>query len=337
MNECLNGGRLVLGGAQLGFDYGIANRSGTPPFRVAEDIIRTAWEGGIREVDTAQGYGSSEQTIGRAIESLGIQNQIRIITKLDTRIDPLDAGAINRAVENSLRQLRIPKLFGLLIHREELLERWASGLGNILAQMVQDGYVEKIGISVYSPESAVDALSTEGLTLIQIPSNLLDRRFEASAVFDTAQRRSKGVYVRSVFLQGLLTMTPGELPRHMQFARKTLEQFRSFFAAYHLDPRLLALGYVRDAYPGAKVLFGAETPEQVSINLDYWQTPLPKAVIDAVADVFSRVDPVLLNPALWPPGPRRLKETKRGEDENRRSLLSDRKPHLPAGSPRRRR
>ena len=56
--------RLVLGTAQLGMNYGIANQTGKPELATARNIVRTAWEGGIRCFDTAQGYGDSERILG---------------------------------------------------------------------------------------------------------------------------------------------------------------------------------------------------------------------------------------------------------------------------------
>ena len=40
--------RLVLGTAQLGMPYGIANRSGQPDASQARAIVEAAWEAGIR-------------------------------------------------------------------------------------------------------------------------------------------------------------------------------------------------------------------------------------------------------------------------------------------------
>ena len=63
--------RLVLGTVQLGMPYGIANRLGKPSQEVATSIVRTAWSKGIREFDTAQGYGDSETVLGKACVKLG--------------------------------------------------------------------------------------------------------------------------------------------------------------------------------------------------------------------------------------------------------------------------
>ena len=73
--------RLVLGTAQLGMDYGIANRTGAPDPETAKQIIKEAIEAGIREFDTAQAYGCSEKVLGRVIAALGVMDQVKIITK----------------------------------------------------------------------------------------------------------------------------------------------------------------------------------------------------------------------------------------------------------------
>ena len=57
--------RLVLGTAQLGMDYGIANTQGRPAFEEAVELVRCYWERGVREFDTAQDYGDSEKILGR--------------------------------------------------------------------------------------------------------------------------------------------------------------------------------------------------------------------------------------------------------------------------------
>lgn len=61
---------LVLGTAQLGMNYGVANITGKPDFVEARNAVRCAWTIGILEFDTAQGYGDSAATLGYAIRHL---------------------------------------------------------------------------------------------------------------------------------------------------------------------------------------------------------------------------------------------------------------------------
>ena len=290
---------LVLGTAQLGMPYGIANKNGQPDSDLAKTIVKTAWENHIRVYDTAQGYGVSERALGNAIKSLGLSSEVRIVTKLDPNINHLDKAALEQAVKGSLTRLDVPILYGLMLHREEFLELWESGLGETLRGFVSQGLTEYIGVSVYSPDKALLALNIDGISIVQLPSNIFDRRFEHAGVFEYAKKKRKQIYVRSVFLQGLAVMSVEELPKHIQFAAPVLKKLDKLCSDLGLTRQGLALGYARHAYPYSKVLIGVETPEQLEENIAYWNEELPVYVIHHVQKVFTNVEERILNPALW--------------------------------------
>jgi len=291
--------RLVLGTAQLGMDYGIANRTGAPDPETAKQIIKEAIEAGIREFDTAQAYGCSEKVLGRVIAALGVMDQVKIITKGITDFSDSSSMALQVSVERSLNNLGIDRLYGYMLHKERLLEQWHGGLGVCIGELLSNGTVERFGISVYSPEKALEALAIDEITIIQIPSNVIDRRFEDAGVFQEANRRRKRIYVRSVFLQGLLLISPEDLSSRMAFAVPALEAFQSFADSAGVSRHQLALAYVRDAYSEAKIIFGAETPEQVHANMESWQTPLSKDIVKQIQVSFKDIDSKVLNPVLW--------------------------------------
>ncbi len=58
---------LVLGGAQFGMPYGIANRAGKPGDDELHAILALAEAAGVSHLDTAAGYGDSEHRIGSAL------------------------------------------------------------------------------------------------------------------------------------------------------------------------------------------------------------------------------------------------------------------------------
>lgn len=78
----MNKSRLVLGTAQLGMKYGIANTSGAPAKDEAFAILDAALEGGINTFDTAAAYGESEGVLGAWIGSRAAKKDIYIITKI---------------------------------------------------------------------------------------------------------------------------------------------------------------------------------------------------------------------------------------------------------------
>ncbi len=300
-NQLNQTSRLVLGTAQLGMNYGISNMVGQPDFKTAESIVKTAWECGICEFDSAQAYGESEKVLGHCLYHLGITNEVSIISKTHPDIDHLDLTKMQMALEVSLDNLKCDHLYGYLLHREELLDQWDKGLGKILVNLVEKkGLVENIGISVYSPERAIQALKTDHISIVQLPSNILDRRFENAGVFELADRLQKTVYVRSVFLQGLLLMDGKDVPKKMQFIIPVMEKIESIVKETGLPKHDLALGYAKKAYPHTKIVFGVETQEQLKNNLKSWERSLPSSLVARAKKEFNNVGNKILNPVLWP-------------------------------------
>ena len=291
--------RLVLGTVQLGMDYGVANVTGKPDFDEAERVVQSAWMNGIHEFDTAQGYGDSEKNLGRIFESFGINFDVKVISKIDTTVNHLDENALYNSIMRSLSNLRCTSLYGLMLHRESLLEIWDKGLGKALNKFVRQGIIQHIGVSVYSPDKAIQALKLKGISMIQIPANVIDHRFKNAGVIELADELGKILYVRSIFLQGLLLMDNDKLPVSMEFAEPVLKKFCKLSRKVKLTRHELAVGYVKSVYPNARILFGAETIEQVKNNIYIWKKDCSESVVNLIHDEFYQVDEQILNPSLW--------------------------------------
>ncbi|MBI4135790.1 aldo/keto reductase [Candidatus Uhrbacteria bacterium] len=293
---------LVLGTAQLGIPYGVANKTGQPDQKTATEIVRAAWEGGIREFDTAQEYGESERVLGVAFRELGIADQVKVISKLRKDIDVENVTAVIEAVQGSIARLGVKKLYGLLLHKEEMLDVWNTHNPSQPPLTLRGGVplVEHIGVSVYSPERALQAIENEGVTIVQIPGNILDRRFERAGVFERAKEYKVELYLRSVFLQGLLLMKAREIPLHMEFARPIVERVGQLAQEFNITKQALALQYVKTALPETHIIIGAETPQQVRDNVVVWNALPPAGIVERVREAFNDVDEKVLDPRQWP-------------------------------------
>jgi aryl-alcohol dehydrogenase-like predicted oxidoreductase len=291
--------RLVFGTAQLGSHYGIANRTGKPDSATAVSIIQTAWESGIREFDTASVYGNSERVLGNAIHSTGIGDNVRVISKVHPDIDHVNHTKMTAALHTTLSNLNISALYGIMIHREELLDKWDRGLYDILRDFQQAGLIQHIGVSVYSPAKAVEALETEGIEMVQLPTNIFDRRFEKANIFDLADHKNKTLYIRSIFLQGLLLLQPDSVPSYLQAARHPLEKLLRLSKDAGLTVAELCVGYIKHAFPKSKLVIGVETPSQVRKNIEYWHTPWPMGLEHEIQNIFTDIDERILNPSVW--------------------------------------
>lgn len=290
---------LVLGTAQLGMPYGIANAAGQPDQSAADEIVGTAWECGIREYDTAQGYGVSEAVLGRALAANGCTGLARVTTKLGPEVG-LDRDSVFRAVDSSLERLGVERLEGVLFHREGVVGSWTSALASICGELVADGKTCRVGVSVYAPDMAVRAIGLDGVNVLQAPASILDRRLEAEGVFAFAREQDCAVYVRSIFLQGLLLMPLAELPARMRFAEPVLRRVASVAEELGITRRELAMGYLREKGYGARIVFGAESAEQVRSNVLTWRRDAVNGMVDAVERELCDIDERIIRPDRWP-------------------------------------
>jgi len=138
-----------------------------------------------------------------------------------------------------------------------------------------------------------------GLDVVQLPSNVFDRRAEQAGVFDLAGHLDKTLYIRSVFLQGALVMNEEKLKGCIPAVRLDVEKFQGICKQFGLTPTRTALVFVRDRLHPHRVLFGAETPEQVHENLKSWASPLPVDALSRIIQDFAEVPEEIIDPRRW--------------------------------------
>lgn len=291
---------IALGTAQLGLDYGIANQKGKPVFDEAFGIVNSAWNEGVRFFDTAKAYGDSESVLGRCFQEIRKKKSNcdpHIITKLDPDIDPRNTRVVLKELDASLDRLGVAKLWGFMLHREAWLDMDRRELSNAVLRIKKNSKVQHVGVSVYSPEKAMAALDMDGMDMVQLPFNVFDQRAREEGVFDFAEKKGKTVFVRSVFLQGLLILTPDQLPANMAFCVDKLKAFRSFAEKSSISPKLAALTFAVHHAPGAFLVLGAERSEQVRESLSLFK----EAVHIELPDLTSLAshDPRLIHPSFW--------------------------------------
>jgi len=292
--------RMVLGTTQFGMPYGIANETGQPGPGDVKTIVALAWESGIRQFDTAQAYGTSEYILGQTLHDIGLTTQAKIITKLDPRLDYSNRNALRKAVDNSLRILRVSSLHCLMLHAEKHLDILDNGLSDILIDIVRDGQCRYIGVSVYSPENALLAIESDIIDCIQVPTNILDKRFENAGVFAMAEEKKKIVYVRSIFLQGLITMDVARIPETLRSVRPVLQGIENIAREYGMTRQEIALNYVKLKFPHAMIIFGVERTEQVRQNIAAWSMNPPHSFLSRLNALTLPTEERVLNPSLWP-------------------------------------
>lgn len=267
---------------------------------MARRIVRQAWENGVTFFDTAQAYADSELVLGDALHCIGAEGQANVITKLHPRFFRESSALILDELSKSLQRCQVMSFYGVMLHDESGCDLLSSGLGEALAEARNNGLARHIGVSVYTPQRAIEALNNKLITQIQLPANIVDRRFSNQKVFEMAEKHGKQVFIRGAFLQGVLCLNPDQLPTRVRHTESMLREYVGFCRRYGLTQPAAALAYLKNRYSSAYVLFGAETEEQVMQNIGCWKTGVPSGFMDEAAHLFEEQDDLVLNPSKWP-------------------------------------
>ena len=202
--------KIVIGTANFGNPYGIANRGKMLSLEESTSIINWAQESNINHFDTALAYGDAEEILSKYLN----QSLAPVIdTKLDTKSCQSSASIIE-AASKSRNRLGVDSLSTLYLHDEELLQSSSQPeVSAGLREVLNLGIAKQIGVSVYSEAAAIACKKAlPELTVFQLPENICDRRMIDSKHIKGLADKGNSFMVRSIFLQGLLPM-PNEYMR----------------------------------------------------------------------------------------------------------------------------
>lgn len=300
---------LVLGTAQLGMAYGIANRKGALGDEAARRLIQRARALGVTCFDTARAYGLSEARLGRALFG---DPEARIVTKLA----PLDhlpadcpadlvAQAVRQSIEQSADALCRGRLDVVLLHRARHLRTWHDAAWETMCALKSEGRIARLGVSVQDTDELRLALSYRTVDHIQLPINLLDWRWRDQALRERLDMRCDvTVHARSVLLQGLLNAEnacfwPAIEGINAKRFIETLGALAEMLGRETITD--LAIAYVRAQPFVHGIVIGAESDAQLQANMRLCQkAPLDPDEVSFLERFLPNAPETLLNPALWP-------------------------------------
>ena len=283
--------KLILGTVQLGKRYGIRNITGKPDRKEAFAILSEAYAGGIRVLDTADNYGDSQGIIG----SFHLSHPHFLVGNkfsLGGR-----STAVTKILDNCLKLLNVSHLDYLSYHNfRDFVEH--PELKEELRLLQQRGDISSIGISVYTKDEFEAAIQSDFIQVIQFPFNVFDNAARKGQLMARAKERKKILHARSVFLQGLLLLSPDELPASLVQFREPLTAMHRIAGDLGISIQSLGLNYALSNPLIDNVLIGVERRDQLTENLRCVSESMGQ---DAIAEIESINPPRedYLNPSKW--------------------------------------
>jgi len=282
--------KLAIGTVQFGIPYGINNSKGIPDQNELDAIFSTAKLNDICKFDTAIAYGNAEERI-----SPFLFRGAQVISKFPTTTTPQ---SLALELSDSLKRLGQNNLYGFMAHDADLLLKQPK-LWTELIRLQADNLIIKKGYSLYHPEQLEKLIDVGFIPeIVQVPFNLLDRRFGSS--MKKLHEMGVEIHVRSVFLQGLYLMDFTKLPDILQPIAFELKQLNHIADSENLSMLALALNFAIQNPDIDQVVIGVDSAEQLRMNLkalNSWDDKKNTIFDQLMQLTCSR--PELLIPSNW--------------------------------------
>jgi aryl-alcohol dehydrogenase-like predicted oxidoreductase len=292
--------RLALGTAQFGLPYGLGDSPRRLERGVARDILAAAWESGIDMLDTAAVYGDAEKVIGE-LRPAGAR--FAVVSKTPrlglASIGPAEIRSVQQAVRRSISLLGVNALDALLVHHApDLLAKGGAGLFRALEELRDEGIIRRLGVSVYDAATLKSVLDGYPVAIVQLPINVLDQRFLADGTLAQLARGGIEVHARSVFLQGVLLIEPGQLPERFANIRGQVRRIQSDAARAGMSPLAAALEFVAGCPGIARVVIGVNSAAQLRTDVaEFSGAGAAREKLDFGS--YAVQDPAMVDPRSW--------------------------------------
>jgi aryl-alcohol dehydrogenase-like predicted oxidoreductase len=248
--------KIALGTVQFGEDYGICNVDGQIHLGEARKIIELAKESGIDTLDTAYVYGNSEEVLGQ----IGVDD-CQIITKTSSLEKGI--GHVINDFSQSLERLNINKVAGLLIHDfYDIQHPQFNDLFKQLEDLKQQGIIQKIGFSIYTPDQIDFLLDNFDFDLVQLPFNAFDNRLVQGGQLKNLKESGVEIHARSIFLQGLL-LNFNNLSNYFITWKEQFIKYQTMAKKDGLSLLEYALNFVLNTTEIDKVLVGVDNEKHL--------------------------------------------------------------------------
>jgi aryl-alcohol dehydrogenase-like predicted oxidoreductase len=289
--------RLGLGTAQFGLNYGVSNVNGQLDIFEIKKILIRAKNSGVQVLDTAHAYGESEQVLGKCLDNA---TDFRLVTKtVSFRSPSIGQAEINKLSENfesSLFKLNRTQIDTLMVHHaEDLLVPGGENIFLKMQEWKSSGKIKKIGVSVYDRFEIEQLFDRFQFDVVQLPFSVYDQRLLQDGTLTQLRDAKVEIHARSIFLQGVLLMSPVKLPSYLSTLSSHQERYFSYLKSIKVNPLKAAITFVTNRAEISVAIVG------VSSNQDFEEC-VQAASTDLHHDLsgFAITDKQLIDPRSWP-------------------------------------
>lgn len=290
------GGSVTISGVPIGWGKTSDDQS--------LGAIRRARDLGVNFFDTADiyGHGRSESLMGivlpRRREDVVIATKVGIVrTSSGEHKRDFSKQHIFHAIDGSLKRLRTDYVDLYQLHNPALRDLEREEIQEAMSMLQSIGKIRYWGVSVSSPEEAVEIIRRRWGYTIQVLFNILNQA-PAETLFPMAVEAGFGIIARVPLASGLLTgkfradtVFPADdirqnflNARRMEEALQRVDEVKGIVGGSVRTLTGAALGFVLAHDAVSTTIPGAKNSHQVEMNVAAAEEGLPQAIVAKLRD-----------------------------------------------------
>jgi len=244
---------IIVGTAQLGTNYGIANKNTNIIFKKRTELLNLMYQNNLCNFDTAYAYENSHKIIGQWIKKYST------FPIINTKIPNLqDNKNIEFYFYESLKQLNVIKIKNLFLHNP--LDWNKKEVKEFIINITGKNKIAEFGLSIYETKQVInDPL----IKILQIPGNIFNQDILLSEELNKFTSNGGKIQIRSVLIQGLLMMKPHLIPSNMQKTKAGVSYFQDTAKELNINKIHLAILCINYLLPEAEIIIGIDNKLQV--------------------------------------------------------------------------
>ncbi len=276
--------KIILGTAQFGKGYGISCDTEKSAFSKFNKIKKICSD---EKIDTAD--------ISDKYYNLFVYNKLKkTFKKKIYKISDITNKNFKKKIDKIIYSEN--DAYCIMIHNPSILKKkFFLNVVDYLIKRKNERRFRKIGISIYNIEEFWHSIKVFGknLDIIQLPINIIDRRFLQKKIVNKIKKEGIEIHARSVFLQGMLIMKirPAYFDKWKFF-------FRNWDKEKKLDKINICLNFIKKIKFIDKVIVGSEDEKQLKYTVNFFKKKIKNTKIYNYKNFYSK-ELNLINPTKW--------------------------------------
>ena len=226
--------RFILGTAQLNQKYGISNNNNIISEKEFKKIFQYLNLNKQTIIETSNNYNKAEERLSVIPKNFLIY----------TKISPNKKSSIIDQINSSLLKMNRKRIEGFFFHDLNLFLK--SDINRVLDEinyLKERKIIKTFGFSIYNP-TELELIQKYEFDLLQFPLNFADRRFVSNKYLTHLKKLKKKLFIRSIFLQGLLLMDYKNIPKRFDKWNRVFIKWNNFLNKYNLNSLQVCINYV---------------------------------------------------------------------------------------------